>query len=147
MRRFIILIVVTFSMYTIQAQADDKSYNQKSIQAHGAAIFYAIVGVNLETYLWERTNSISGISLGAGYFSDGGFEIPLHIYTLWNKESVHHIEFDYGVNLLVDPGSRFFPLPTLSLGYRYQDLSKNGFLFRGGLNLGISPYISVGYAF
>lgn len=146
MKTMISVLFVALITQGIQAQTDSV-FRQHSIQLHTSAMFYLVAGANFETYLWEKPNSISGISLGTGYFSDGGIEIPVHIYTLWNKTSIHHLELDYGVNLLVDPRDRIFPLPTLSLGYRYQDLSRNGFLLRGGFNLGFLPYLSIGYAF
>jgi hypothetical protein len=142
----ICFLFAAFLSQIIYAQADSL-FRQNSIQLHATAMFFYAVGANFETYLWEKPTTISGLSAGAGYFSDGGVEVPVHIYTLWNKTSVHHLELDYGINLLIDPQDRFLPLPTLSLGYRYQDLARKGFLIRGGLNLWIIPYLSIGYAF
>ncbi|MDF1570425.1 MAG: hypothetical protein P1P82_02285 [Bacteroidales bacterium] len=146
MKTMISVLFAALIAQGIHAQTDT-FFRQNSIQVHASAMFFYVAGANFETYLWEKPKTVSGISFGAGYFSDGGIEVPVHIYTLWNKTSVHHLELDYGINLLVDPQDRFLPLPTLSLGYRYQNLSRKGFLIRGGLNLWIIPYLSIGYAF
>lgn len=146
MRKLIIILLAVFITQNIHAQTDT-TLRQNSIQLHASAMFYIAAGANFESYLWERANTISGISFGAGYFTAGAIEIPVHIYTLWNKTSVHHLELNYGVNLLTDLRSSLEPLPKLSLGYRYQDLSRKGFIFRVGMNLFVIPYLSIGYAF
>lgn len=57
-----------------------------------------------------------------------------------------HFEVDYGVMFsgAVDPKL----LPIINLGYRFQDLSESGMVFRAGLGLEyLGPYISVGRSF
>lgn len=139
------ILVLTFllTFFTLHAQ-NDTSGRQYAIQVHGKALVYVFGGMDFEMLAWEREGSITGISLGFGIW-DEGYELPLHLVTLWNKHSVHHAELDYGINLLVYPEGRVLPLPTLTMGYRYQDLSKRGFMFRAGI--GIMPYLGIGYAF
>ena len=140
-----LLCLITPQESQIQAQTvSENSHKQVSIQVHATAMVFLVAGINAELYTWERERSVTGISFGMGYY-DEGIEFPVHFYTLWNKTSKHHMELDYGFNFIWNGGP--LPLPTLAIGYRYQDLRTSGLVFRAGLNFGIIPYIGIGYAF
>ena len=79
---------------------------------------------------------------------DLGYSFPVSIVTVFNRKSPHHIELNYGLNLIVKEQTTFLPWPILNSGYRYQKLTGKGIVFRAGIGLEyIGPYVGLGYSF
>ena len=149
----LVILVLMLSM-TGRVWAQEGSESKKALDAVYVNFNYlgtaaAILG-SYEFYASEKRNSLFMLRATTGYFGslyDEGFTFIFNGQSLWGKQK-NHFELDYGAAVLWDIyDSEVYPLPILNLGYRYQDFSKSGFVFRVGVGTEFGGYLSFGGSF
>ena len=147
----LIISLFLFIVIPVLARENGSNCDGAKYKAVHAAIFatpyYVAYNINYEFSLRERPSVITSLRLGFAYY-ELGYSIPVSGVTIVYLKTPHHIEFNYGLNVIVKEQTTILPWPVLNAGYRYQKFNQNSFIFRVGLGLEyIGPYVGVGYAF
>jgi hypothetical protein len=159
----LVFFSITSTFCYSQSDSTNKELNKNNVFATlGFIPLYGVLNGNYERRVWKNKSKLiqTGYIRGSGgawaSWLSGGPQYGVGMTSLSGSKN-SHLEMHLGVSMLVDsyyeeedgelapPPSRYL-LPAAGVGYRYQKPGGH-FLFRAGLAIPESLYISLGVSF
>jgi len=128
----------------------------------GTWFFYGEWNLNYERIFTKLSNTQSEVFLGAQFgfgvsesFSDGTHYTPTARLLLLSGNSRSHFELNAGATINLFEMDGALPqghmisqyTPTLSIGYRFQNMTNNRLIFRTGVGWPVGFYLGCGFNF